>query len=59
MDVGTDNIIIKKNTKSNKKEYSRMQGGSPPDCGVLNYINRVQDADPRYLRLHHNVMQVN
>ena len=36
-----------------------MQGGSPPDCGVLNYINRVQDADPRYLRLYHKTMQTN
>ena len=29
------------------------------DSGVLNWINGVLDADPGYLRLHHNKMQAN
>ena len=59
MVVGTDNIVIKKNTESNKKESSRMQGGSQTDFRVLNWSNGAQDVDPYYLRLHHNMMQVN
>ena len=29
------------------------------DSGVLNWTNDVLDADPGYMRLHHNKMQAN
>ena len=38
---------------------SGVQGGSPIDSRVLNWINCALDVDPRYLHLHHNTMQAN
>ena len=36
-----------------------MQGGSPTDSGVLNWINGALDTDPSYMYLHHKTMQAN
>ena len=36
-----------------------MQGGSPTEFWVLNLVNSVVDADPRYMRLHHDTFQAN
>lgn len=32
---------------------------SPTDFGILNWINGVLDANPCYLQLYRNMMQVN
>ena len=45
--------------KKHKKESSKMKGGSPTYTGVLNLINGVTDANPRYLHLHDDMMQAN
>ena len=38
---------------------SGMQGGSPSDRGVINWINGALRADHDYLRLHHETIQDN
>uniref|UniRef100_M1DCB1 Late blight resistance protein n=1 Tax=Solanum tuberosum TaxID=4113 RepID=M1DCB1_SOLTU len=37
----------------------RKQGGSPLNSECSNWINEALDADPGYVRLHHNKMQAN
>ena len=34
-----------------------MQGGSPTNFRVLNWINNASDVDPHCPRLHHDTMQ--
>ena len=36
-----------------------MQGDSPTDYELLNWINGALDVDSRYVRLHYDTMQAN
>ena len=36
-----------------------MQGGSPTGSVLLNLIDGALGVEPRYLYLHHNMMQAN